>query len=58
MGSSVDPGPIDKSVLYDQENHISSAIWEGQVRYSRLHYLRVVVKVNTLTLFNDYTAGA
>ncbi|XP_050370587.1 protein MAIN-LIKE 2-like [Argentina anserina] len=32
MGSTVDPGPIDKSVLYDQENHISSAIWEGQER--------------------------
>lgn len=26
------PGPIDKSVLYDQEKHISSAVWEGQER--------------------------
>lgn len=25
------PGPVDKSVLYDQEKHISSAVWEGQV---------------------------
>lgn len=25
------PGPIDKSVLYEQEKHISSAVWEGQV---------------------------
>lgn len=32
MGSNIDPGPMDKSVLYDQNNHISSAIWEGQVR--------------------------
>ncbi|KAM5584603.1 protein MAIN-LIKE 2-like [Rosa sericea] len=32
MGSIIDPGPIDRSVLYDQENHISSAIWEGQER--------------------------
>ncbi|KAH7565506.1 hypothetical protein JRO89_XS09G0219600 [Xanthoceras sorbifolium] len=26
------PGPIDPSVLYEQEQHISSAIWEGQDR--------------------------
>lgn len=58
MGSSGDPGPVDKSVLYDQENHISSAIWEGQVRYSRLHILHVVVNVNTLILYNVSTAGA
>lgn len=25
------PGPIDASVLYDQEKHVSSAVWEGQV---------------------------
>lgn len=31
MESHVDPGPIDKSLLYDQDNHISSAIWDGQV---------------------------
>ncbi|TQE07816.1 hypothetical protein C1H46_006575 [Malus baccata] len=30
MESRIDPGPVDKSVLYDQENHISSAIWDGQ----------------------------
>ncbi len=58
MGSSGDPGPVDKSVLYDQENHISSAIWEGQVRYSRLDILHVVVNVNTLILCNVSTAGA
>uniref|UniRef100_A0A2P2IP27 Serine/threonine-protein phosphatase 7 long form homolog n=1 Tax=Rhizophora mucronata TaxID=61149 RepID=A0A2P2IP27_RHIMU len=26
------PGPIDASVLYDQKEHVSSAIWEGQER--------------------------
>ncbi|KAI3704099.1 hypothetical protein L1987_74312 [Smallanthus sonchifolius] len=29
---STNPGPIDDSVLYDQEKHVSSAIWEGQER--------------------------
>ncbi|KAJ8429717.1 hypothetical protein Cgig2_013789 [Carnegiea gigantea] len=24
------PGPMDDSVLYDQEKHVSSAVWEGQ----------------------------
>ncbi|KAK0589347.1 hypothetical protein LWI29_013032 [Acer saccharum] len=28
----VNPGPVDKSVLYDQEKHVSSAVWEGQER--------------------------
>ncbi|KAL6137491.1 hypothetical protein ACLB2K_062783 [Fragaria x ananassa] len=32
MESHVDPGPIDKSLLYDQDDHISSAIWDGQER--------------------------
>ncbi|XP_008229377.1 PREDICTED: serine/threonine-protein phosphatase 7 long form homolog [Prunus mume] len=26
------PGPIDGSVLYDQEKHVSSAVWDGQER--------------------------
>ncbi|XP_023899149.1 protein MAIN-LIKE 2 [Quercus suber] len=26
------PGPIDSSVLYDQEKHVSSAVWDGQER--------------------------
>ncbi|PON69401.1 Aminotransferase-like mobile domain containing protein [Parasponia andersonii] len=26
------PGPIDCSVLYDQEKHVSSAVWDGQER--------------------------
>ncbi|XP_050205444.1 protein MAIN-LIKE 2 [Mercurialis annua] len=26
------PGPIDGSVLYDQDKHVSAAVWEGQER--------------------------
>nr|GMD81429.1 serine/threonine-protein phosphatase 7 long form homolog [Ipomoea batatas] len=26
------PGPIDDSVLYDQDKHVSCAVWEGQER--------------------------
>ncbi|EXC35031.1 hypothetical protein L484_017732 [Morus notabilis] len=26
------PGPMDASVLYDQEKHVSSAVWDGQER--------------------------
>lgn len=26
------PGPVDDSVLHDQDKHVSSAVWEGQVR--------------------------
>lgn len=25
------PGPVDDSVLYDQDKHVSAAVWEGQV---------------------------
>ncbi|KAF7843513.1 protein MAIN-LIKE 2-like [Senna tora] len=32
MELSEDPGPVDKSVLYDQDNHVSSAVWDGQER--------------------------
>ncbi|KAH7547153.1 protein MAIN-LIKE 2 [Ziziphus jujuba] len=32
MASNVDPGPVDKSVLYDQDSHVSSAVWDGQER--------------------------
>ncbi|CAL0308714.1 unnamed protein product [Lupinus luteus] len=27
------PGPIHSSVLYDQDNHVSSAVWDGQVQW-------------------------
>ncbi|KAK4786540.1 hypothetical protein SAY86_010373 [Trapa natans] len=30
--SAVNPGPIDGSVLYDQDKHVSSAVWDGQER--------------------------
>lgn len=30
--STTNPGPLDPSVLYDQEKHVSSAVWEGQER--------------------------
>ncbi|OMO53894.1 hypothetical protein CCACVL1_28260 [Corchorus capsularis] len=30
--SAANPGPIEPSVLYDQENHVSSAVWDGQER--------------------------
>ncbi|KAH8489620.1 hypothetical protein H0E87_025013, partial [Populus deltoides] len=26
------PGPIDGCVLYDQDKHVSSAVWDGQER--------------------------
>lgn len=25
------PGPIDGSILYDQDKHVSAAVWDGQV---------------------------
>ncbi|KAF5948328.1 hypothetical protein HYC85_014285, partial [Camellia sinensis] len=29
---ATNPGPIDDSVLYDQDKHVSSAVWDGQER--------------------------
>ncbi|CAI9093637.1 OLC1v1029186C1 [Oldenlandia corymbosa var. corymbosa] len=29
---ATNPGPVDDSVLYDQDKHVSAAIWEGQER--------------------------
>ncbi|CAN0913916.1 Protein MAIN-LIKE 2 [Linum grandiflorum] len=31
-GDASSPGPEDTSVLYDQVNHVSSAVWDGQER--------------------------
>lgn len=31
METTGDPGPIDNVVLYDQDSHVSSAVWDGQV---------------------------
>ncbi|KAG5036408.1 Protein MAIN-LIKE 2 [Glycine max] len=32
MELNEDPGPIDNYVLYDQDNHVSSAVWDGHER--------------------------
>lgn len=29
---TTNPGPVDSSVLYDQDKHVSAAVWEGQER--------------------------
>ncbi|XP_059452731.1 protein MAIN-LIKE 2-like [Corylus avellana] len=29
---ATNPGPVDSSILYDQDKHVSSAVWEGQER--------------------------
>ena len=29
---ATNPGPVDSSILYDQDKHVSSAVWEGQVQ--------------------------
>ena len=31
---ATNPGPIDGSVLYDQDKHVSTAIWDGQVQFT------------------------
>lgn len=36
---ATNPGPIDDSVLYDQDKHVSSAVWEGQVPFASGHIL-------------------
>ena len=28
---ATNPGPIDDSILKDQDKHVSAAVWEGQV---------------------------
>ncbi|KAI4304733.1 hypothetical protein MLD38_040207 [Melastoma candidum] len=30
--STVNPGPVDCTVLYDQDKHVSAAVWDGQER--------------------------
>lgn len=44
----MDPGPLDKQILTDQDNHISKVIWEGQVE-SILSFLNF----NIILLFSD-----
>jgi len=31
---TTNPGPIDGSVLYDQDKHVSTAVWDGQVLFA------------------------
>jgi hypothetical protein len=35
---TTNPGPIDGSVLYDQDKHVSTAVWEGQVDFVNSQY--------------------
>lgn len=46
------PGPIDGSVLYDQEKHVSSAVWDGQVSffYSYLLLFNIEMKSTSFSL--------
>lgn len=32
---ATNPGPVDSSILYDQDKHVSSAVWEGQVQLTK-----------------------
>lgn len=34
---ATNPGPIDGSVLYDQDKHVSTAVWDGQVEFAIRH---------------------
>lgn len=35
---ATNPGPVEDIVLYDQDKHVSSAVWEGQV-FTKLNFL-------------------
>lgn len=35
---ATNPGPIDGSVLYDQDKHVSTAVWDGQVQLANSEY--------------------
>ena len=48
------PGPIDESVLYDQDKHVSSAVWEGQVHTIFLLSMFHFVLFFLLSLFKAY----
>ena len=49
------PGPIDESVLYDQDKHVSSAVWEGQVQTVFLLYMFHFVLFFLPCLFKLYS---
>lgn len=44
-----DPGPIDNYVLYDQDNHVSSAVWDGQV--GGFSYLFIIFALSLVFVF-------
>ncbi|KAI3446527.1 hypothetical protein Pfo_003192 [Paulownia fortunei] len=44
---ATNPGPVDDSILYDQDKHVSAAVWEGQV--SEVH-LDVMNTLQSLTV--------
>lgn len=48
------PGPMDASVLYDQDKHVSSAVWEGQVHASYFCYSYFIHLYFFLSLFKLY----
>ncbi|KNA25613.1 hypothetical protein SOVF_005040 [Spinacia oleracea] len=50
------PGPLDDSVLYDQEKHVSSAVWEGQER-GALRCHEHTSKLNQWAPDSGYTSG-
>lgn len=51
---ATNPGPIDGSVLYDQDKHVSAAVWDGQVQFVHLKSLFCFISpsLNTFSLVN------
>ncbi|CAK8531222.1 unnamed protein product [Lathyrus sativus] len=47
---TTNPGPIDGSVLYDQDKHVSSAVWEGQQERGALRCHEHTSKLDQWTL--------
>ncbi|CAK8569403.1 unnamed protein product [Lathyrus sativus] len=47
---TTNPGPIDDSVLYDQDKHVSSAVWEGQQERGALRCHEHTSKLDQWTL--------
>ncbi|KAK4272231.1 hypothetical protein QN277_020816 [Acacia crassicarpa] len=46
---ATNPGPIDGSVLYDQDKHVSTAVWEGQ-EHGALRFYEHTSKLDQWTL--------
>ncbi|XP_012571200.1 protein MAIN-LIKE 2 isoform X3 [Cicer arietinum] len=47
---TTNPGPIDGSVLYDQDKHVSTAVWEGQQERGALRCHEHTSKLDQWTL--------